>query len=65
MEVEWQIGEPSKEFELRSEPFFSFDVYDVSLSACWCFYLSKKMICVNRLGIARGAKPKFSAVDLI
>ena len=36
-----------------------------SLSACRCFYLSKKMICANRLGVARGAKPKFSAIDLI
>ena len=34
MVVEWQIGKRSNEFELRSEPFFSFDekVYDVSPS---------------------------------
>ena len=33
MVVEWQIGERSKEFELRSEPFFSFD----EKVGIWCF----------------------------
>ena len=44
MVLEWQIGERSKEFELRSEPFFSFD----EKVGIWCFtftrlvFLSKK-----------------------